>query len=95
MVRFIHHLFTKHKISKTKVPGILLLPVCLLSGFPEINHVILNAMKNYGIILTDIGSDIFISLAPDERWNNDDLNILKQVKASDFEVIRMGEIMTD
>jgi hypothetical protein len=64
-----------------------------ISGFSETNQVILNAMKNYGIILADIGSDLYITGSPDERWDNDDLNQLKTVKASDFEVIQMGEII--
>jgi hypothetical protein len=63
-----------------------------VSGYSATNQVILNAMKNYGLILTDIGSDMFISGAPDERWDNDDLNQLKNVKAADFEVIQLGEI---
>lgn len=64
-----------------------------ISGFSETNQVILIAMKNYGIILADIGSDLYITGAPDERWNNDDLNQLKTVKATDFEVVQMGEII--
>jgi len=49
-------------------------------------------MKKYGIILTDIGSSFYISGAPDERWDNDDLQELKNVKASDFEVMEIGTI---
>jgi hypothetical protein len=64
-----------------------------ISGFSEANQVILNAMKNYGLILADIGSDFYISGAPDERWNNDDLSQLKNVKATDFEVVQMGDII--
>jgi hypothetical protein len=63
-----------------------------VSGFSETNQVILNAMKNYGLILADIGSDLFITGAPDERWDNEDLNQLKSVKATDFEVVQMGTI---
>ena len=63
-----------------------------ISGFSATNQVILNAMKNYGLILADIGSDLFITGAPDDRWDNDDLNQLKSVKATDFEVVQMGEI---
>jgi hypothetical protein len=63
-----------------------------ISGFSKTNKIILTAMKNYGIILADIGSDFYISGAPDERWDNDDLNHLKIVKATDFEVVQMGEI---
>lgn len=59
---------------------------------PEV-QTILNAMKKYGLILADIGSDMYISGAPDERWNNDDLQKLGQVKVSDFEVVQIGTIV--
>lgn len=63
-----------------------------ISSYPQEAQVILQAMKTYGIILADIGSDMFITGAPDERWDNDKLNSLKNVKASDFEVVKMGEV---
>ena len=59
-----------------------------ISSFPPHVQVILTAMKKYGLILADIGSDMYISGAPDSRWNNDELQKLGQVKASDFEVIK-------
>ncbi len=58
-----------------------------VNGFPANDQVILNALKKYGLILADIGSNMYISGAPDERWNNDELQQLGKVKASDFEVI--------
>jgi hypothetical protein len=64
-----------------------------ISGYSVTNQVILTAMKKYGLMLTDIGSDLFISGTPDERWDNDDLSQLKNIKASDFEVVQMGEII--
>jgi hypothetical protein len=64
-----------------------------VSGFSATNQVILNAMKNYGLILADIGSDLYITGSPDDRWDNDDLNELKGVKATDFEVVQIGEIV--
>lgn len=64
-----------------------------ISGFSTSNKVILTAMKEYGLILTDIGSDMYITGSPDERWDNDDLNQLKNVKAGDFEVVQMGNII--
>lgn len=63
-----------------------------ISSYPSEAQVILKAMKTYGIILADIGSDMFITGAPDERWNNDNINALKAVKATDFEVVKMGVI---
>jgi hypothetical protein len=57
-------------------------------------QVILRAMKKYGLILADNGSNFFISGAPDPRWNDDELNTLKQIKGSNFEVIKMENITT-
>jgi hypothetical protein len=65
-----------------------------ISGYPADDQVILTAMKKYGLILADNGSAIFISGAPDNRWNNTDLNLLKQITASSFEVVQTGTIYT-
>jgi len=59
-----------------------------ISSFPTADQVILNALKKYGLILADIGSNMYISGAPDPRWNNDELQQLGKVKASDFEVVK-------
>jgi hypothetical protein len=57
--------------------------------------VILKALKKYGMILADNGSAWFISGVPDERWDNDVLNTLKQVKGSDFEAVDESSLMID
>ncbi len=62
-----------------------------ISTYPPKVQVILRAMKKYGLILADIGSNLYITGAPDERWNNDELNQLKKIKGSDFEVIRFNQ----
>lgn len=61
-----------------------------ISGYPQKVQVILKAMKKYGVILADIGSNLFISGAPDERWNNDELHSMGNIKGSDFEVIKFN-----
>ena len=65
-----------------------------ISGFSETNQVILTALKKYGLILADVGSSMFISGAPHDSWDNDELKELGAVKVSDFEVIELGEIQT-
>jgi hypothetical protein len=65
-----------------------------VSGFPADDQVILTALKKYGMILADNGSAIFISGVPDNRWNNTNLNLLKTITASNFEVVQMGTIFT-
>jgi hypothetical protein len=66
-----------------------------VSKFSGPNQVILRALKQYGLILADNGSAIYISGAPDPRWNNDDLHNLGQLSASDFEVVQMSAIYTE
>jgi hypothetical protein len=57
------------------------------SKFPRQARVVLEALKRYGMIVADNGSNWFISGAPDPRWSNDDLHTLGRVKGSDFEVV--------
>jgi hypothetical protein len=45
-------------------------------------------------VLADNGASMFLSGAPDDRWNNDDLRLLGLIRASDFEVVQMNPIYT-
>ena len=65
-----------------------------ISGYPADDQVILTTMKKYGLILADNGSAIFVSGAPDNRWNNTNLNLLKQITTSNFDVVQTGTIYT-
>ncbi len=58
-----------------------------ISNFSPTNQIILKAMKKYGLILADIGGNLYITGAPDERWSNDDLQKLGNVKGVNFEVV--------
>jgi hypothetical protein len=64
-----------------------------ITGFSPDVQVILQAMKIYGIILADNGSNWFISGVPDERWDNDVLRELHQVFGSDFEAVDVSSLM--
>ena len=57
------------------------------SGYPPQSRVVLEALKRYGMIVADNGSDWYISGAPNSHWSNDDLHSLNRVKGSDFEVV--------
>jgi hypothetical protein len=65
-----------------------------ISTFSATNQVILTALQQYGMIMADNGSNMFISGAPDDRWDNDDLHNLDQVTAADFDVVTMNPIYT-
>jgi hypothetical protein len=63
-----------------------------ITGFPPTARVILQAMKTYGMIVADNGGNWFFSGVADSRWNDGELNAIKVVKGSQFEVVRMGQI---
>ena len=66
-----------------------------ISGFPPQSTVILTALQQYGMILADNGGDaMFITGAPNDGWDNDDLAALKTVPASAFEVVLMDPVYT-
>ncbi len=58
-----------------------------ISSFSRTNQIILIALKRYGMIVADNGSSWYISGAPDNRWNNDDLHMLGTIPGSDFEAV--------
>jgi len=66
-----------------------------ISSFPKEVQVILLALKRYGMILADNGSDWFLSGAPDPRWNDENLRTLKQLQGHDFEVILMEGLVEE
>ena len=66
-----------------------------ISGFSAANQVILTAMKNYGMIVADNGSNMFFQGAPDARWDDNDLDALKAIDASSFDVVQMATAYDD
>lgn len=66
-------------------------PATNLTGFtPEVQRIF-QAMKTYGLILADNGSDMYVQGTYDTRWDNGVLNpAFGSLHASDFEVIQLG-----
>jgi hypothetical protein len=63
-----------------------------ISGYRGQSRVILTALKRYGMIVADNGSDWYISGAADRRWDDDDIEQLKRVPGSAFEAVDTGPI---
>ncbi len=62
-----------------------------ISSFPDPTRKIFQAMKTYGLIVADNGSDMYVSGTYDTRWDNDILNpAFAALKASDFEVVQLA-----
>jgi hypothetical protein len=62
-----------------------------ISGYPAPVQKIFRAMKTYGLIVADNGSDLYVTGAFDTRWDNGVLNpAFHSLRAGDFEVIQLG-----
>jgi hypothetical protein len=62
-----------------------------ISGFPPEMQKVFRAMKKYGLIVADNGSDMYVTGTMDPRWNNGVLNpAFHALTADDFEVIELG-----
>jgi hypothetical protein len=62
-----------------------------ISGYrPEIQRIF-RAMKRYGLIVADNGTDMYVSGTMDARWDNDILNpAFHSLRGDDFEVVQLG-----
>ncbi|MFM7151077.1 MAG: IPT/TIG domain-containing protein, partial [Gemmataceae bacterium] len=78
-----------------------------ISSFQPQSRIIAQAMKDYGLILADNGSNFFFSGASESvdlnnniflTWNNDDIhdtnNGIKSLNYSDFEIVDLTPIVT-
>ena len=65
-----------------------------ITGFPPNVRVILRALQKYGMFLADNGSSFYLSGSHDSRWNDDELGAMKALHGRDFEVVRMGTLVT-
>jgi hypothetical protein len=58
-----------------------------ISSFPKQARIVLQALKTYGMLLADNGSNWYISGAPNPKWSNDDLHSLGRITGSMFDVV--------
>jgi hypothetical protein len=66
-----------------------------LEGMSPESRTIAQALKTYGAIVADNGSNFYITGASDSRWNDDALSDLKEIPGSAFEVVDTGAELTD
>jgi hypothetical protein len=58
-----------------------------ISKLPRQARIVAQAMKTYGMIVADNGSNWYVSGAPSPHWSNDQLHALGSLTGSDFEVV--------
>jgi len=63
-----------------------------ISPFTGEARVVLEALRKYGMIVADAGTSWYITGSTDPRWDDDDLDQLKTVPGSAFEVVQLGTI---
>jgi hypothetical protein len=66
-----------------------------ISGFHPQVRTILQAMKTYGIILADNGSNWYVTGTHDVRWDDDLLSAISAVKGSNFEAVDVSSLIID
>ncbi len=65
-----------------------------ITRFSADTQVILRALKKYGMIIADNGSDWYISGSPDPRWDNDSLvSEFHSIPGSAFEAVDASSLM--
>jgi hypothetical protein len=63
-----------------------------ISKLPRQARIVAQAMKTYGLILADNGSNWYVSGAPSPHWSNDELHALGSLSGSDFEVVDTSKL---
>ena len=66
-----------------------------IATFSPQTQVVLRALQQYGMILADNGSAWYVSGAPDDRWDNNQLHELGQLQGTDFEAVDESSLMLD
>jgi hypothetical protein len=64
-----------------------------ISGYSATDKVILQALKDYGMIVADNGSSWYLSGAPSSRWDDNDLHALNNVPGSAFEAVDLTPVV--
>jgi hypothetical protein len=59
-----------------------------ISGITGQAGPIAEALKRYGLIVADNGSNWYFQGATNRRWDDESLNQLKEIPGSAFEVVR-------
>ena len=63
-----------------------------LSGYHGAARVILEALRTYGMFTADTGGNWYLSGEANRSWNDADIDQLKDVPGTAFEVVQTGAI---
>jgi hypothetical protein len=77
---------TRFRLKASYVPPV---------SFPEPILKFVRAMKKYGLIVADGGSDFYVSGTHDDQWDDSILDFIKQIPVQSFEVVDHSSLMVD
>jgi hypothetical protein len=63
-----------------------------IASLPPQARIVAQALKSYGMILADNGSNWYIGGAPSPKWSNDQLHALGGLTGADFEVVDTSKL---
>jgi hypothetical protein len=63
-----------------------------IASLPPQARIVAQALKTYGMILADNGSNWYIGGAPSPKWSNDQLHALGRLTGADFEVVDTSKL---
>lgn len=63
-----------------------------IGNLPPQARMVAQAMKTYGLILADNGSNWYVSGAPSPHWSNEQLHALGSLTSADFEVVDTSKL---
>jgi hypothetical protein len=63
-----------------------------IAALPPQARIVAQALKTYGMILADNGSNWYLGGAPSPRWSNDQLHALGGLTGADFEVVDTSKL---
>jgi hypothetical protein len=63
-----------------------------IASLPAQARIVAQALKSYGMILADNGSNWYIGGAPSPKWSNDQLHALGGLTGADFEVVDTSKL---
>ncbi len=66
-----------------------------ISSYAAPVRVVLQALKDYGMILADSGTSLDIGGIPDSRWNDNVMHTLEDFHGTDFEAVDESGLMVD
>ncbi len=66
-----------------------------MGGMAPETRVILRALQEYGMFLSDNGGPWYLTGAPDSRWSSRIASELRRVSGADFEAVDSTALMVD